>query len=117
MEDDGLAAVQPDRSAELLSKGRVGPLHGFRSKMGRAFEAVVKIGEDKKPQFDFGENGLNGEIKIDKSKHEALGLCPICQKGQIYRPGARLRLRKRGRFTQDVQFSRGQDHFAARDPD
>ncbi|MGH8101211.1 MAG: DNA topoisomerase, partial [Chthoniobacterales bacterium] len=74
----------PEEVAELLSKGRVGPLRGFRSKMGRAFEAVVKLGEDKKPQFDFGENGLNGEIQIDKSKHEAIGLCPICHKGQIF---------------------------------
>jgi DNA topoisomerase III len=74
----------PEEVAELLSKGRVGPLRGFRSKMGRAFEATVKLGEDKKPQFDFGENGLNGEIQIDKSKHEAIGLCPVCHKGQVF---------------------------------
>jgi len=74
----------PEEAAELLSKGRVGPLGGFRSKMGRAFEATVKLGEDKKPQFDFGENGLNGEIQIDKSKHEAIGLCPVCHKGQVF---------------------------------
>jgi len=29
----------------LLSEGRVGPLSGFRSKMGRTFDAVVTIGE------------------------------------------------------------------------
>jgi len=74
----------PEEVAELLSKGRVGPLRGFRSKLGRAFEATVKLGEDKKPQFDFGENGLNGEIQIDKSKHEAIGLCPVCHKGQVF---------------------------------
>jgi DNA topoisomerase III len=74
----------PEEVAELLSKGRVGPLRGFRSKMGRAFEATVKLGEDKKPQFDFGENGLNGEIQIDKSKHGAIGLCPVCHKGQVF---------------------------------
>jgi DNA topoisomerase III len=76
---------EPEEVNELLTKGRVGPLQGFRSKMGRPFEAAVKIGgDDKKPQFDFGENGLDAEQKIDKEKHEALGLCPICQKGQIY---------------------------------
>ena len=74
----------PEEVAELLSKGRVGPLRGFRSKMGRAFEATVKLGEDTKPQFDFGENGLNGEVQIDKSKHEAIGLCPVCHKGQVF---------------------------------
>src|SRR4051794_28579302 len=76
---------QPEEVQELLTNGRIGPLLGFRSKMGRAFEAIVKIGgDDKKPQFDFGENGLDAEQKIDKEKHEDLGLCPVCQKGHVY---------------------------------
>ena len=74
----------PEEVGDLLTKGRVGPLQGFRSKMGRSFEAIVKLGEDKKPVFDFGE-GINGAaITIDPAVHEALGLCPICQKGQVY---------------------------------
>ena len=75
---------EPEEVKELLTKGRVGPLQGFRSKMGRSFEAAVKLGEDRKPQFDFGENGLGAEQKVDKEKHETLGLCPVCQKGQVY---------------------------------
>jgi len=75
---------QPEEVRELLTNGRVGPLRGFRSKMGRAFEAAVKLGDDKKPQFDFGENGIGSDQKIDKEKHETLGLCPVCQKGQVY---------------------------------
>ncbi len=74
---------EPEEVQELLTKRRVGPLQGFRSKMGRPFEAVVKLGEDKKPQFDFGENGFAAET-IDKTKHEALGLCPVCHKGEVY---------------------------------
>ena len=75
----------PAEVNELLTNGRVGPLQGFRSKMGRAFEAAVKIGgDDKKPQFDFGENGIDSEQKIDKTTSEDLGLCPICQKGHVY---------------------------------
>jgi DNA topoisomerase III len=75
-----------DRSevATLLREGRVGPLDGFRSKMGRKFNAPVKLGEDFKQQFDFGDNGSAEPQKVDPEKHEALGLCPICQKGQIY---------------------------------
>jgi DNA topoisomerase-3 len=68
----------------LLRNGRVGPLEGFRSKMGRKFNAVVKLDQDFKQAFDFGQDGAGGEEKIDKEKHEALGLCPICQKGQVY---------------------------------
>ena len=75
---------EPEEVHELLAKGRVGPLQGFRSKMGRPFEAVVKLGAEKKPLFDFGENGLDAEQKIDTEKHEALGLCPVCHKGQVY---------------------------------
>ncbi len=68
----------------LLREGRVGPLEGFRSKMGRKFGAVVKLGQDFKQQFDFEENGNGEPQKIDPARHETLGLCPICKKGQIY---------------------------------
>ncbi|HST31208.1 MAG TPA: DNA topoisomerase III [Chthoniobacterales bacterium] len=69
---------------QLLTEGRVGPLEGFRSKIGRKFNAIVKLGEEFKPAFDFGENGHDQPVEIDASKHESLGLCPICQKGQVY---------------------------------
>ena len=75
---------EPGEMQKLLGEGRVGPLEGFRSKMGRKFNATVKLGEDFKQEFDFGQNGLDAEQKIDKERHESLGLCPICQKGQVY---------------------------------
>src|SRR5437660_2040475 len=68
----------------LLTEGKVGPLEGFRSKIGRKFNAIVKLSEDFKPAFDFGENGHDQPVQIDTEKHEALGLCPICQKGTVY---------------------------------
>ena len=69
---------------KLLVDGRVGPLEGFRSKMGRKFNAPVKLGEDFKQQFDFGENGNGGPLTIDKDRHEAIGVCPVCHKGKVY---------------------------------
>jgi DNA topoisomerase-3 len=42
------------------------------------------LGDDKKPVFDFGGNGLDAEQTVDKEKHEAIGLCPICHKGQVH---------------------------------
>ena len=69
---------------KLLTEKRIGPLEGFRSKIGRKFNAIVKLGEEFKPEFDFGENGHDQPIKIDPETHESLGLCPICQKGQVY---------------------------------
>ncbi len=69
---------------KLLTEKRVGPLEGFRSKIGRKFNAIVKLGDDFKPAFDFGENGHDQPVEIDPAKHELLGLCPLCHKGQVY---------------------------------
>ena len=75
-----------DRSEveKLLVDGRVGPLEGFRSKMGRKFNAPVKLGEDFKQQFDFGENGSGGPLTIDTARHETIGVCPVCKEGKVY---------------------------------
>lgn len=69
---------------KLLTEKRVGPLEGFRSKIGRKFNALVKLSDEFKPEFDFGENGHDHPVQIDTEKHESLGLCPVCQKGQVY---------------------------------
>jgi DNA topoisomerase-3 len=74
----------PDEVRDLLTSGRVGPLQGFRSKMGRPFTARVKLGEEFKPQFEFENNDAAGAVVIDPARHEALGICPICHKGQVY---------------------------------
>jgi DNA topoisomerase-3 len=81
-----MAGRQFERSEveTLLKDGRVGPLEGFRSKVGRKFNATVKLGEDFKQEFDFGEGAHDRPVEIDKAKHEALGLCPVCQKGQVF---------------------------------
>src|SRR5213082_1481058 len=75
---------EPEEVRELLTKERVGPLQGFRSKMGRPFEAAVKLGEDKKPEFDFGADENGAPQKIDTSRHESIGLCPVCKEGQVF---------------------------------
>ena len=43
----------------LLENGTVGPLEGFRSKLGRPFSAIVKLDGDFKQAFDFGDS-VNG---------------------------------------------------------
>jgi DNA topoisomerase-3 len=74
----------PEEVTTLLTHGRVGPLHGFRSKVGRAFDAIVVLDENKKPQFIFPERQPKQPDILDTSKQEAIGLCPVCQKGQVY---------------------------------
>jgi len=66
---------------ELLTKGTVGPLQGFRSKQGFPFAAVIKMGADFKPEFDFGnEETKDGEAAapVDFTGKEPLGKCPAC---------------------------------------
>jgi DNA topoisomerase-3 len=75
---------QPEEVTELLTKGRVGPLGGFRSRLGRRFNATVKLGEDFKPEFDFSEGGNGAPEKIDASRHQSIGICPVCKQGQVF---------------------------------
>ena len=66
---------------ELISKGQVGPLQGFRSKQGFPFAAIIKMGAEFKPEFDFGnDKNAEGEdsAPVDFSGKEPLGKCPKC---------------------------------------
>ena len=68
----------------LLRERTLGPLQGFRSKMGRPFAAILKITPEAKLEFDFGqsreEDGAEGE-PVDFSDQPALGACPKCGAG------------------------------------
>lgn len=76
----------------LLRERTIGPLQGFRSKMGRPFAAILRIVEDKdnnnlKLEFDFGQNSGDDEPEdVDFSGQQALGACPKC-KGQVFEHG------------------------------
>ncbi len=68
---------------QLIAQGQVGPLQGFRSKLGRPFAAVIRLTAEFKPEFDFGpekaqDNGAGAEI--DFSGQEPVGKCPKCGK-------------------------------------
>jgi len=78
---------------ELLAKREIGPLQGFRSKMGRPFAAILKIVADTehnnlKLEFDFGQNQDDDEDAegVDFSQQTALGPCPKCASG-VYEMG------------------------------
>ena len=66
---------------ELISKGIVGPLQGFRSKQGFPFAAIIKMGAEFKPEFDFGnDQNKEGEAgaPVDFTGKEPIGKCPKC---------------------------------------
>ncbi|PWF49248.1 DNA topoisomerase III [Massilia glaciei] len=73
---------------ELLKNRTIGPMQGFRSKMGRPFAAILRIVRDEeikncKLEFDFGQNDGEGEggEGVDFSGQTPLGQCPKCAAG------------------------------------
>jgi DNA topoisomerase-3 len=62
----------------LLTERRVGPLDGFRSKMGRPFTASIKLTDDNDVKFDFPEADRDDGEAPDFSGQAPLGACPKC---------------------------------------
>jgi len=71
---------------ELLAKRELGPMSGFIGKMGRPFSAILRIGEDFRLAFDFGQNDTDADEPVDFSGHTPLGACPKCQ-ANVYEHG------------------------------
>jgi DNA topoisomerase-3 len=69
----------PEEVAELITKKFIGPLTGFRSKQGRPFSAGLKLTDDFRIEFDFGQGtGAGSDEPVDFSGQEPLGACPKC---------------------------------------
>ncbi len=62
----------------LITKREIGPLQGFRSKMGRLFDANIKLTDEFEMKFDFGGNSEEATEEVDFSGQEMLGKCPRC---------------------------------------
>ena len=73
----------------LLRDRTIGPLSGFRSKMGRPFSAVLKLSAEHKLEFDFGNaQGEDGGAAVDFSGLVPLGPCPKCKAKVFEQPMA-----------------------------
>ena len=68
----------PEELAELFTKRFVGPLSGFRSKQGRPFTAGIRLTEDLRTEFDFGQGAGDADEAVDFSGQQPLGKCPKC---------------------------------------
>ena len=70
---------EPKEIEELIEKRQIGPLQGFRSRLGKPFAAIIKLTPEFKLEFDFGQQQAEGEgAAIDFSGQEAIGPCPKC---------------------------------------
>src|SRR6266699_2841222 len=70
----------PEEIETLIAKRSVGPLTGFRSRVGKPFAAVVGPTPEFRAEFDFGRQAdADGIVaKVDFSTLTPLGPCPKC---------------------------------------
>ncbi|HKX53755.1 MAG TPA: DNA topoisomerase III [Nitrosospira sp.] len=71
---------------QLITRREVGPLQGFRSKMGRLFNANIRLTDEFEMKFDFGTGGEQDAEEVDFSGQEPLGKCPRCG-GRVFDHG------------------------------
>ncbi|MBC6961134.1 MAG: DNA topoisomerase III [Lautropia sp.] len=72
---------------QLLREGTIGPLQGFRSRLGRPFAAILKLTPEHKLEFDFGQDGGEGSAEpVDFGDQQPVGPCPKCGAG-VYEHG------------------------------
>jgi DNA topoisomerase-3 len=66
----------------LITKRFIGPLTGFRSRIGKPFAAGMRLNDEFRTEFDFGQRSASeSEEAPDFSKQERLGACPKCSAG------------------------------------
>ncbi|MGA1253210.1 MAG: DNA topoisomerase III [Burkholderiaceae bacterium] len=75
----GGRTFEPSEVELLLQTGALGPVDGFRSKLGRPFAARLVLSREHKLEFDFG-NSAAGDLSepVDFSGETSLGPCPKC---------------------------------------
>jgi len=72
--------IEAEEAEALIATRSIGPLQGFRSRMGRRFAAMLKLKDDFTTELDFGQ-GADGERDaepVDFSGKTPLGKCPKC---------------------------------------
>jgi DNA topoisomerase-3 len=113
----GGRAFEYDEAEALIANKEIGPLQGFRSKMGRPFAAIIKLVEipedDKdypnagfKLEFDFGNSQDDDEEEVDFTGQTALGACPKCS-GVVYEHGMKYLCERSVGPSKSCDFSTG----------
>jgi DNA topoisomerase-3 len=113
----GGRAFEYDEAEALIANKEIGPLQGFRSKMGRPFAAIIKlvaIPEDDKDypnagfklEFDFGNNQDDDTEEVDFTGQTALGACPKCS-GAVYEHGMKYLCERSVGPSKSCDFSTG----------
>jgi hypothetical protein len=81
--------LEPAEAETLLSAREVGPLDGFRSRIGRPFSAKLRLTDANEVEFDFGPRADEGDgPPPDFSNQTPLGPCPKCGNRVFETPNA-----------------------------
>ncbi|CAG0975770.1 DNA topoisomerase 3 [Burkholderiales bacterium] len=81
--------LEPDEADRLLREREIGPLDGFRSRLGRPFSAKLRLNDANEVEFDFGpRNGDDDGEVPDFSGQDPLGKCPKCGNRVFETPAA-----------------------------
>ena len=72
--------IESEEIEQLITERAIGPLQGFRSRIGRPFAAMLKLREDFTAQLDFGQSAQDERDAepVDFSGKTPLGPCPKC---------------------------------------
>jgi DNA topoisomerase-3 len=83
----GSRQLEVPEAETLITERTIGPLQGFRSRLGRPFAAILKLTDEHKLEFDFGQNDDDENSEpVDFFGQESLGSCPKCQ-ASVYEHG------------------------------
>ena len=81
--------IAPAEADALLTDREVGPLDGFRSRIGRPFSAKLRLTDANEVEFDFGPRPDDDDgAAPDFSGQEPLGPCPKCGNRVFETPNA-----------------------------
>ena len=76
--------LEPFEAKSLLEKRLIGPLQGFRSRLGRPFAAALKLNDANETEFVFDNAPIGADgAKLDLDTQEVIGTCPVCS-GRVF---------------------------------
>ncbi len=107
--------IEPQEADALIKERTIGPLEGFRSKMGRPFSAVLKLNDANEVVFDFGNSdaGDDGEAP-DFSQADAARQVPEVRHAACSSTACRTCARRRSVRTRPATSARAGRSCSAR---
>jgi DNA topoisomerase-3 len=107
--------LEPAEVEELITKGSVGPLQGFRSRMGKPFIANIKARRGFQDRIRFWPERQRGRCRAGRFFRPGGARCLSEMRQPRLQPRGSLYLREGDRRRPHVRFSLGQDYPAAPD--